>query len=100
MARIISFNGMGSVVNSPRQMPLSPAVQGMGCARREGERACRNPTVEAIRPDNSEGPVFNESGERGALSISESENAEPSALNMDFSIRAGSSLSAFGATIE
>jgi hypothetical protein len=100
MARIICFNGIRSVVNSLGQIPLIPAVHGTACARREGERACRNPTVEAIRPGNSAGPVFNESGERPALIVSESENAESSPFDVFYSIRADSSPTEVGATIE
>jgi hypothetical protein len=44
--------------------------------------------------------VFNESRERPALIVSESENAEPSPFDVFYSIRADISPIAIGATIE
>ncbi|MEO6689379.1 MAG: trypsin-like peptidase domain-containing protein [Dokdonella sp.] len=89
------------VVGTPLDVRLSHTVtQGILSAVREVDGARLYQTDAAVNPGNSGGPVFNESGELVALSVSGLVNAEGSSLNVNYLIPVGRALSAVGATVE
>lgn len=89
------------VVGTPLDVKLSHTVtQGILSAVREVDGARLYQTDAAVNPGNSGGPVFNESGELVALSVSGLVNAEGSSLNVNYLIPLGRALSAVGATVE
>jgi S1-C subfamily serine protease len=89
------------VVGTPLDVKLSHTVtQGILSAVREVNGARLYQTDAAINPGNSGGPVFNESGELVALSVSGLVNAEGSSLNVNYLIPVGRALTAVGATVD
>ncbi|MEO5559904.1 MAG: trypsin-like peptidase domain-containing protein [Dokdonella sp.] len=89
------------VVGTPLDVKLSHTVtQGILSAIREVDGARLYQTDAAVNPGNSGGPVFNESGELVALSVSGLVNAEGSSLNVNYLIPVGRALTAVGATAD
>ena len=89
------------VVGTPLDVTLSHTVtQGILSAVREVNGARLYQTDAAVNPGNSGGPVFNESGELVALSVSGLVNAEGSSVNVNYLIPIGRALTAVGATAD
>ncbi|QBB72371.1 trypsin-like serine protease [Pseudolysobacter antarcticus] len=86
------------VVGTPLDLKLSHSVtQGILSAVREVNGARLYQTDAAVNPGNSGGPVFNDTGELVALSVSGLVNADGASLNVNYLIPISRALAAVGA---